>query len=52
MELVNAISAGTGSGDWPSSSSQLSADVPVVGFESRASNLDSLDTNSTLDVFV
>ncbi len=50
--LVSVNSAGTASGNGPSSNPQLSADGRYVVFESLASDLVSGDTNDLRDVFV
>jgi hypothetical protein len=49
--LVSVNSAGTGSGNHESYKPTISANGQVVAFESFASNLSSIDTNSRLDVF-
>src|ERR1051325_4030766 len=50
--LVSVNSAGTGSGNGPSSNPQASADGRFVLFESLASDLVANDTNGLSDVFV
>ena len=49
--LVSVNSAGTGSGNLESIKPTISANGRVVVFQSLASNLSSIDTNNTLDVF-
>ena len=51
IELVSIDSAGTGSGNAASGGAVISADGNVVAFESFATNLSPLDTNSTEDVY-
>jgi Tol biopolymer transport system component len=50
--LVSANADGTGSGNGDSYNPVISADGQTVAFNSNASNLDPLDTNTSNDIFV